>query len=236
MPQSTNSRTLISYVNDSSVPFVRSFQGFAGENLENLYKCGVWDVVTVICQAASLAESFAEDKIDISEILNAEDLDLDLSKFCEKCLKTLERFPLGDVNALMIGILSVSKALSLIDSSTTLQTLPEKRKAMMKPTKVWTFPKIYSIEVIGENKMNAKVIIDWGCGQSLYERACLDLHSAMTELTENEWTVSDCVHERVGSEQAMRSFSIVNQFVDEDEANRLAEEFTGTLRDLSGLP
>ena len=109
-------------------------------------------------------------------------------------------------------------------------------RTMMKPTRVWTFPEIYSIEVIGENKMTAKVIIDWACGQILYDRACLDLHSAMTELTDNEWTVSECGHERVGTEQAMRTFSIVNQFVDEFEALRLADEFTGTLKDLSGLP
>ena len=107
---------------------------------------------------------------------------------------------------------------------------------MMKPTKVWTFPEIYSIEVIGENKLTAKVIIDWTCGQALYDRACLDLHSAMTELTENEWTASDCYHERVKSDAAMQSFSIVNQFVDEDEALRLADEFKDTLKDLSGLP
>ena len=109
-------------------------------------------------------------------------------------------------------------------------------RTMMKPTKVWTFPAIYSIEVIGENKMNAKVIIDWGCGQSLYDRACLDLLEAMTTLTGNGWTVSECVYERVEDRAGMRTFSIVNQFVDEDEANRLAEEFTGTLRNLSGLP
>ena len=112
MPQPTDSKTLISCVDESLVPFVQAFQGFAGDNLENLYKCGVWDVVTVLCQAASLAESFAEDKIDISDITNAEDLDLDLSKLCEKCLKTLEGFPLNQVNDLMIGILSVSKARS----------------------------------------------------------------------------------------------------------------------------
>ena len=108
-------------------------------------------------------------------------------------------------------------------------------RTMMKPTRVWTFPEIYSIEVIGENKMNAKVIIDWACGQSLYDRACLDLLSVATELAGNEWTVSECEYERVGTEKAMRSFSIVNQFVDEDEANRLAREFTTTLKDLSGL-
>ena len=112
---------------------------------------------------------------------------------------------------------------------------------MMKPTKVWTFPEIYSVEVLDGNKLTAKVIIDWTCGQALYDRACLDLHSAMTGLTENEWTASDCYHERVKSDgvksdAAMQSFSIVNQFVDEDEALRLADEFTATLKGLSGLP
>ena len=108
---------------------------------------------------------------------------------------------------------------------------------MMKPTKVWTFPEIYSIEVIGENKLNARVIIDWACGQSLYDRACLDLFSAATELRENEWTVSECVRvERALGEPSLQSFAIVNQFVDEDEALRLSAEFTATLKDLSGLP
>mgnify|MGYP000748212724 CR=1 FL=1 len=107
---------------------------------------------------------------------------------------------------------------------------------MMKPTKVWTFSEIYSIEVIGENKLNAKVIIDWACGQVLYDRACLDLLQAMTILTGNGWTVSECEYERVEDRAAMRTFSIVNQFVDEFEAFRLAREFTATLKDLSGLP
>ena len=107
MPQSNTSRTLASYVDDLDESFVHSFQGFAGENLENLNKCDVWDIITVLCSAASLAESFAEDSIEISEIINAEDFDLHLSKLCEKCLGTLNGFPLGEVNALMIGILSV---------------------------------------------------------------------------------------------------------------------------------
>jgi len=107
MPQTTDSRTLTSYVNDSSVPFVRSFQGFAGENLENLYKCDVWNIITVLCLSASLAESIAEDSIDISEIINGEDFNLYPSKLCEKCLVTLKGFPLNQVKALMSGILSV---------------------------------------------------------------------------------------------------------------------------------
>ena len=109
-------------------------------------------------------------------------------------------------------------------------------KTMMKPTKVWTFDEVYSITVIGGNKMTAKVIIDWACGQSLYDRACIDMLESMTVLTINGWTVSACNHERVGTEPSMQSFSIVNQFVDEDEAWRLAAEFAATLKDSSGLP
>ena len=112
MPQVNTSRTLASYVDDLDESFVHAFQGFAGENLENLNKCDVWDIITVLCQAASLAESMAEDSIDISEIIDGEYFDLHPSKLCEKCLKTLGGFPLGEVNALMIGILSVSKARS----------------------------------------------------------------------------------------------------------------------------
>ena len=113
---------------------------------------------------------------------------------------------------------------------------PYPRKTMMKPTKVWTFNEIYSVEVLDGNKLTAKVIIDWTCGQALYDRACLDLFSVATELAENKWTASECEHCRVEGELAMQSFSIVNQFVDEDEALRLAREFKDMLKDLSGLP
>ena len=109
-------------------------------------------------------------------------------------------------------------------------------KTMMTPTKVWAFNDVYSITVIGGNKMNAKVMIDWACGQALYDRACIDMLESMTVLTINGWTVSACNHERVGTEPSMQSFSIVNQFVDESEAWKLAEEFKGILKDLSGLP
>ena len=105
---------------------------------------------------------------------------------------------------------------------------------MMRPTKVWTFPEIYSIEV-HRGQLSAKVNIDWTCGQALYDRACLDLLAAATVLSESCWTISGCVSERIKTEPALRSFSIVNQFVDENEALRLAAEFTATLKELSGL-
>ena len=104
MPQT---KPLTSYFDDLSSPLVQAFQEVAGENFENLYKCDVWDIIMVLCQAASLADSFASDAIDISEIINADDFGLYPSKLCEKCLKTLEGFPLNQVKALMIGILSV---------------------------------------------------------------------------------------------------------------------------------
>ena len=110
----------------------------------------------------------------------------------------------------------------------------------MKPTKVWKFDEIYSIEVLDGRQLSAKVLIDWTCGQVLYDRACLDLLAAMKVLTGNSWTASDCEHERVkgrvGDEPAMQSFSIVNQFVNESEALQLADEFKGILKDLSELP
>jgi len=109
-------------------------------------------------------------------------------------------------------------------------------KTMMKPTKVWTFDEIYSIEVLDGNQLNAKVLIEWTCGHSLYDRACIDMLESMTVLTSNGWTVSECNHERAGTEPAMKSFSIVNQFVDEDEAWRLAAEFAAMLKESSGLP
>lgn len=109
-------------------------------------------------------------------------------------------------------------------------------KTMMTPTKVWKFDDIYYIKVWDGNKLTAAVVINWTSGQALYDRACLDMLTAMSILTENRWTASDCEHERAGSEPAMRSFSIFNQFVDGDEALRLAREFAVTLKDLSGLP
>ena len=106
---------------------------------------------------------------------------------------------------------------------------------MMKPTKVWTFKEIYSVGVLDGNKMTAEVSIDWKCGQFLYDRACVDLLQAMAVLTDNQWTVSDCDYERVDDHAAIRSFSVVNQFVG-TEALQLAAEFKATLQELSGLP
>ena len=110
MTQPNISNPLTSYVDNPSVPLVQAFQEIAGDNLENLDKCEVWDIITVLCSAASLAESFAEDSIEISEITNDEDFDLHPSKLCEKCLETLEGLPLDQVNPLMIGLLSVNKS------------------------------------------------------------------------------------------------------------------------------
>ena len=108
---------------------------------------------------------------------------------------------------------------------------------MMKPTKVWTFEQVYSIGVLdGNSKLTAEVSIGWECGQCLYDRACLDLFSAATELRDNEWTISEC--DRVESalgKPSIRSFSVVNQFVG-TEALQLSAELKATLKELSGLP
>ena len=106
---------------------------------------------------------------------------------------------------------------------------------MMKPTKVWKFNDVYSVTVPEENKLHAKVLIDWTCGQVLYERACDDLNTAMYKLTVNGWTPVGPWHGQIGTKQEVNFFSISNQFVDESEALRLADEFKGILKDLSGL-
>ena len=117
MPQSSDSRTLISYVDTHlvhlhSIDLIQAFQEIAGENLENLDHGEVWSLVTALCESARLAESIAEDEIDTPEIIKAYGYDLSFSKLCEKCLEALDRFPLNQVNNLMIGILSVSKSRS----------------------------------------------------------------------------------------------------------------------------
>ena len=106
---------------------------------------------------------------------------------------------------------------------------------MMKPTKVWKFDEIYSIEVLDGRQLNAKVLIDWTCGQVLYERACDDLNTAMNTLAMNSWTPVVPWHGQIGTKQEVNSFSISNQFVDEAEALRLADEFKDILKGLSKL-
>jgi hypothetical protein len=52
MPQLVTIRPLTSSVN---TPSVRIFQQFAGESLENLDEYEAWDIITALCQSASLA-------------------------------------------------------------------------------------------------------------------------------------------------------------------------------------
>ena len=70
---------------------------------------------------------------------------------------------------------------------------------MMTPTKVWKFDDIYSIKVLDGNQLSAKVLIDWTCGQSLYDRACLDLLAAMKVLTENSWRLATVSMNELGA-------------------------------------
>ena len=105
----------------------------------------------------------------------------------------------------------------------------------MKPTKVWKFDEIYLIKILDGNQLSVKVLIDWTCGQVLYERACDDLNTAMYKLTVNGWTPVGPWHGQIGTTQEVNSFSISNQFVDEAEALQLADEFKDILKGLSKL-
>ena len=115
MIQPTAPKSLTSYVDVNllhlhAVDLIQAFQEIAGENLENLDHGEVWSIVTALCESARLAESIAEDEIDTPEIIEAYGYDLSFSKLCEKCLEALDGFPLNQVNALMIGILSVNRS------------------------------------------------------------------------------------------------------------------------------
>ena len=103
MSQVKTSKPLTYYID---TPSVRVFQTFAGESLDNLDVYEAWDVITVLCQAASLANQYDQITIDIPEAIEC--LGMDISDDCEKCLNALHGFPAKQVNALMVGILSVA--------------------------------------------------------------------------------------------------------------------------------
>lgn len=89
-------------------PSVRVFQEFAGESLDKLDQFEAWDVITVLCQAVSLANQYDQVTIDIPEAIEALSHDVSLSDNCQECLNALDGFPTNKVSALMIGILSVA--------------------------------------------------------------------------------------------------------------------------------
>ena len=66
MPHTTVSKTLTYYVDS---PSVRVFQEFAGESLDKLDEYEAWDIVTILCQAVSLANLNDETTIDIHNAL-----------------------------------------------------------------------------------------------------------------------------------------------------------------------
>ena len=105
MPQLVTSKPLTFYVN---TPSVRIFQQFAGESLENLDEYEAWDVITALCQAASLASQYEQATIDIHETIEALGDDIGFSDNCKECLTALHGFPASQVNALMVGILAVA--------------------------------------------------------------------------------------------------------------------------------
>ena len=105
MPQVTISKPLTFYVD---TPSVRIFQLLAGESLDKLDEFEAWDIVTILCQAVSLANLNDEPTIDIHNALLMLGTDLQVSPHAKNCLKALHGFPIDLVSGLMIGILSVA--------------------------------------------------------------------------------------------------------------------------------
>ena len=105
MIQVKTSKPLTFYIDS---PSVRVFQEFAGESLGKLDEYEAWDVITALCQAASLASQYEQATIDIHETIEALGDDIGFSDHCKKCLEALHGFPASQVNALMVGILAVA--------------------------------------------------------------------------------------------------------------------------------
>ncbi len=104
MPQ-INSKPLTYFVSTQSV---RVFQEFAGESLDKIDALEAWDIITVLCQAASLANQYDQVTIDIPEAIEALSHDVALSDKSQECLDALDGFSANQVKALMLGILSVA--------------------------------------------------------------------------------------------------------------------------------
>lgn len=96
----------LTYFVDS--PSVRVFLEFAGESLENLNEIDAWDIVAVLSQAIALATLDDCPTIDIPSTILGLSESLELSGEARKALKALHGFPCKQVNALMIGIISVA--------------------------------------------------------------------------------------------------------------------------------
>ena len=103
MAQVRTSKPLTYFID---TPSVRVFQEFAGESLDKLDQFEAWDLITVLCQAVSIANQYDQVTIDIPEAIEA--LDLVISDNCLECLNALDGFASNKVNALMLGILSVA--------------------------------------------------------------------------------------------------------------------------------
>lgn len=88
-------------------PSVRVFQTFAGDTLENLDQYEVWDIITLLCQAAALANLNNETTID-PIAANKHLAEVELSDEATKCAQALKGFPTHQVNQLMAAILQVA--------------------------------------------------------------------------------------------------------------------------------
>ena len=105
MPQIKTSKPLTYFID---TPSVRFFQEFAGESLDKLDQFEAWDIITVLCQSVSWANQYDQSAIDIPEAIEALSNDLAISDKTQECLDALDGFPAKQVNALMLGILSVA--------------------------------------------------------------------------------------------------------------------------------
>ena len=105
MTHATTSKPLTYFVD---TPSVRVFQELAGESLDKLDQYEAWDIVTILCQAVSLANLNDETAIDIPNALLMLGTDLQVSPHAKNCLKALDGFPVDLVSGLMVGILSVA--------------------------------------------------------------------------------------------------------------------------------
>ena len=89
-------------------PSVRVFQTFAGETLENLDELEAWDIITVLCQSAALANLNDETTLDIPNAILALSESVQISGEVRQTLNALHGFPAIQVNQLMAAILQVA--------------------------------------------------------------------------------------------------------------------------------
>ena len=101
-------KTLTDYID---TPSVRIFQAFAGDTLDKLDRCEVADVITVLVQAHSDAETQDFSKISTSGLAGF--LGLEISELTGELLKALEGFPTDKTYQLVLALIMVGLEESL---------------------------------------------------------------------------------------------------------------------------